>query len=92
MSNVCARINSRDVVYTNLGNEGVILNLRSKYYFTLNETGMQIWDLLTEGADEETIVAKLCDEYDVEPEACRRDLQELMRQFAAEGLILANAP
>jgi Coenzyme PQQ synthesis protein D (PqqD) len=78
---------SKDQVCCDLAGEAAILNLKNSVYYGLNTVGARIWTLVQEpiavGAVRDTILR----EYDVEPELCERDLLDLLRKLAAEGLI-----
>jgi hypothetical protein len=74
------------VVDAVLGDEAVLLNVQSGVYFGLNAVGTRIWELLIEGATQEDIVGRLLDEYDVEPEQLRTDIEGFMQVLAAKGL------
>ena len=67
---------SENVVFTSLfDGTGVLLDLRTKLYYTLNETGRLIWEQLDRGLGPEEIAKRLSEEYDVSPEeALREDL------------------
>lgn len=88
MSSQPKQINKQDVVFTQLEDEAVILNLRTKYYFTVNETGSRVWELLEQGQSPEAIVQTIADEYEVAPEECAADVNDLIGKFEREGLLL----
>ena len=82
-----ARPNS-DVILTELANnEAVLLHLDSKLYFSLNETGLRIWKLLTEGADMREISERLHGEFDVSIGQAQQSVLRLANQLQAERLI-----
>jgi len=55
-----------DVVITELeGKEAVLLNLSTKMYYTLNETGLRIWQMLSSGRTFGEISETLSGEFDV---------------------------
>jgi len=73
-----------------LSDGAVLLNLQTKRYFSLNETGTRIWELVQQAADEESIVATMIREYEVDEATAgmevRRILDELME---AQLIVLA---
>lgn len=81
------QINQKDVVATALDNEAIILNLRTKYYFTANETAWQIWQLIAQGKTESEIVEQLTEEFDVDPKHLSDDIEELLKRMTDEGLL-----
>ena len=87
MSNIRYRLVS-DVVATSLGDdETVLLNVETRHYYSLNETGTRIWQLLAEGESLDEIAASLTNEYDVSAEDARRHVEAHVAELLAEGLI-----
>jgi hypothetical protein len=71
-----------------LHDELVMMDLDQGKYFSLNPVATRIWDLLEKplGVDELCIV--LIDEYDVEPERCRIEVEEHLAGMVRMGLVL----
>jgi hypothetical protein len=78
---------SDDVLFQEVGGETVLLDLKSEHYFGLDPVGTRIWQLLGEGAEQETVVETLLREYAVEADALRADVSDLLNELAAAGLI-----
>ena len=75
-------------VYTRLDEtEAVLLHLKTKRYYSLNETGIFIWDLLEQAHDPEEIAAALSDTYDVDPPGARDYLRLFLDDLRGEGLV-----
>ena len=79
---------SQDVVFTSLEDEGVLLHVKTKYYYTTNETGLRIVEILEEGATEADLVAALVQEFEIDEETCRQDVQTTLEHLTAEKLII----
>ena len=77
-------------VSTDLGGEAVILGLESGRYYSLNDSGSMVWDMIQEPRPVAELRDAILDEYDVESDACERDLLALLGQLADEGLITVN--
>lgn len=78
---------TKDQVSSDLSGEAILLSLRTAMYYGLDQVGHRIWELVqqpTRVADVRDVIAS---EYEVEPERCERDILELLKQLAAEGLI-----
>ena len=54
---------------------------------TLNEAGAEIWKLLPEVRDEEELVIRLLQEYDVSEETLRADVSEFLDRLKKLGII-----
>jgi hypothetical protein len=77
-----------DVVVTELDdNEAVLLHLGTKMYYTLNETGIRIWQLLSEGHSIGEACETIQNEYDILPDATQKTVLKLTQELIAEKLI-----
>ncbi len=77
-----------DVVITELEDkEAVLLHLGTKMYFTLNETGLRIWQLMSCDLTLGEISTRLTEEFDVTPEKARECVQNLISELIAEKLV-----
>ena len=78
---------SPDAAFAALPDGGVVLHLRTKRYFSLNETGAAIWSLLESSASPEEIVERLARAYEVEAAAATRSVERLVAELAREELV-----
>ena len=78
------------VVTTELEDGAILLNLNTKYYYNLNETGLSIWQALDASGDSETIASKLTDKYDIDRNHASAYLGELLDELEKEGLIIGD--
>jgi hypothetical protein len=65
----------------------VVLNMRTKRYYSLNETGAAIWRLLEDDVPLPEIVAQLIQRYEVEPAAADRAVVALLADLTSEALV-----
>lgn len=70
-----------------LSDGAVLLNLHSKRYFSLNETGSRIWELLGLATPAEEIPGMLVLEYDVSAAQAEQEVAALLDVLVAERLI-----
>jgi hypothetical protein len=77
---------SETVVYAELDDEIVLLNVESGIYFGLDVVGARIWTLLAEGMNEEEMCERLQDEFAVDARELRADLAEFLDLLVARGL------
>ena len=76
------------IVFTEFDDaEGVLVDLNSKRYYTLNETAMIIWRGLERKRTREEIIRDLTDAYDVTPEHAAASLDKLVASLQARKLI-----
>lgn len=80
-----------EVVCTKLKNgETVLLHLGSQTYYSLNETGSQIWILLDKGFTFDEISQKIFERFDVTPDHAQQSVLDLVNNLAAENLIAVS--
>ncbi len=83
----------QDVVVTELDDkEAVLLHLGTKMYFTLNETGIRIWQLLSEGHSISEASETIQNEYDILPDAAQKSVFKLAQELIAEKLVARCQP
>ena len=54
---------------------------------TINETGEFIWDQLLSDTDEDSVVRAMCDEFDVDEQTARKDVQEFVGMLSKAGFL-----
>ncbi len=68
----------------------VLLDETRGEYWNLNPTGALILRTVLEGGTQEDAARALAEEFDVEPEAARKDVGELLGHLHSTGLIQAT--
>ena len=76
------------VIWRDLGDEVVILSLANNNYFGLVGAGGQMWRRLAEDGSTERTVEALTKEFDTDEATLRRDLEVLVRELEALGLVV----
>lgn len=79
-----------DNVWSGLGDEVVILDLRSSSYLGLDEVGAEIWKLLAEPRTVADLEARLSALYDVDPADLSRDLRPFLEDLVDRGLVVLD--
>lgn len=75
---------------TELGDgTGVLLDLETKFYFTLNETGVVVWKRLAEAGSGTSLglAAVLTEIFDVAETQAIEDVRALVSELLAAGLV-----
>jgi hypothetical protein len=75
-----------DVLYRQLGDEAVLLNLKTGMYFGLDPVGTRIWQLIVEHGALTRVLETMLMEYDVERPLLEKDLLDLAELLCARGL------
>jgi hypothetical protein len=77
-----------EVILTELENkDAVVLNLTTKMYYTLNESGLRIWQMAENDLTLEEISEKLQEEFDVTPEKAKESVINLITELISEKLV-----
>ena len=79
------------VVATEVQGEAVLLDLDSRSYFSLNETGTLIWTLLGEGREPAAIADALTTEFEIDHDQAGPVVAAFVADLVAEGLITPEA-
>jgi hypothetical protein len=80
------------LVFTRLDDsEAVLLHLDTKRYYTLNETGTRIWELLQQGRCANEIIQGLQDDYALTDEEAMPLLLAFVDELQQEGLVHPDA-
>jgi hypothetical protein len=76
-----------DVVSRRLGDEIVLVHLKTNRIFSLSPTGARFWELLSDGRTRSEIEAELLREYDVSAEEVSAEIDALVWTLEAEQLL-----
>ena len=81
-------IDETKILYADLDvTEGVLLNLETKDYFRLNETGQKIWQGLAARKSIEEIAKDFVETYDVALDEAQNDIQKAVNQLVRHNLL-----
>ena len=76
---------------TRMGDETVLVSIRTGSYFGLDDVGTYLWALIEKGVSPQDACDALCRDYDVSVETAQRDVQRLFSELEANGLIVPGA-
>ena len=78
------------IVFKKVGEEMVLLDFERGIYYGLNPVGARVWELLAEGKNTDEIADLLTEDFDVERSDAKGDVDALMDDLAANGLVSAE--
>jgi hypothetical protein len=78
---------SSEALFQEISGEGVILDLASSSYFGLDPVGTRFWQLLQQNPDLNSAREALLEEFDVEAERLKSDIDQLVEQLSKAGLV-----
>ncbi|MCH8744259.1 MAG: PqqD family protein [Chloroflexi bacterium] len=77
----------QEVLFQDLGEETVLLNVATGKYHGLNGVGSRIWELIQESNPMEMVLATLLDEFEVSSKTLEDDLSQFLGVLQSKGLI-----
>jgi hypothetical protein len=80
-------IQNKEVIQSRIGDEIVMLDVESGFYFGLNSVASVIWDMMKVEVDLETMVGELMREFDVDKSTCELDTIELLSHMLEKKII-----
>ena len=80
-------IQNKAIVQSKIGEEVVMLDMDSGFYFGLNSVASVIWGLLAEGICFDKLIDQLMAQFDVERALCEADTLELLDQMLEKNII-----
>lgn len=81
------QINSEKILFTQLGDEGVVYDTKKNEYISLNETMFKILKSIEKGQTPTDITLNLCKEYKIEEVSCRQEVIKALLQLQEKGYI-----
>jgi len=78
---------SQAVTWRKAGEEAVILNLETSEYYSANETGSFIWELLSSGKKAGKIAEALAAEYGIAPAQAEGDIEDFLKDLTRLGIL-----
>lgn len=81
------QIDKDSVTWRKLRDELVLMHLDTGAYYSLNETGVLIWQGLIDGRSHEDIVHDIGESYEADRETIVRDFERIVNEMADQGLV-----
>jgi len=80
-------VRSSKLGFFRLDDSLIAVDQEAGYCYALNSTGARIWELIASPTDMPSIRDLLCQEFDVDPDACLREIVEILSDMKAAGLV-----
>jgi hypothetical protein len=78
---------SQDQFSCPLGSDTVILDVKAGLYFSLDNVGAFVWQLIQQPRSVKDLRQAVGDEFEVDADTCERDLHALLGELAERKLI-----
>ena len=70
-----------------VGEESVLLDLKTERYLGLDDVSARFWDLLTSGGSIQSAYETLLNEFEVDPDRLRKDVDDFVQELGELGLV-----
>ena len=80
-------IQNKKIIQSKIGEEVVMLDMDSGFYFGLNSVASVIWNLLEQEIAFDFLIDKLMETFDVDRPLCESDTRELIDQMLEKKII-----
>jgi hypothetical protein len=78
---------AHDLESRTVGDQLILLDLRSQTYLSLNRTGAELWPLMVEGVERQRLVETLQERHNLVAPVAERDVDALLRQLREADLL-----
>lgn len=75
------------IIQTELDDEVVLMHVESGKYYSLNAVGAVVWKYLSSPRTLSELCEVVVDEFEVDPETCRRDVEGLVEDLIGLNLV-----
>jgi len=82
------KLNAQKILFTQLGDEGVLYDTQTNEYISLNETLFKILKGIEDSLTIEQIVKNLCDEYRISEENCKQEVMNALSKLMEKEYII----
>lgn len=80
-------IQNPDISAADMDGDTVMLDIERGEYFGLGGVGSRVWELLAQPSTLSALVARLCNEFEVEAAVCDKDIRAFLSYLYEHGLI-----
>ena len=80
-------VQNKEIIQSKIGEEVVMLDVESGFYFGLNSVASIIWGLLENEITFHELIDQLLSQFEVDQSVCEQDTQELLDQLLEKHII-----
>jgi len=82
--------NQEKFLFSSLGEEGVMMDLESGNYISINSVGSDIWQLLEKEITKQELIQQLITIYNISAEQCEVDLDEFLLKMIHQEMVITS--
>jgi hypothetical protein len=80
-------IQNKEIIQSKIGDEVVMMDVESGFYFGLNSVGSVIWSHLSELITLDELLQKLVSQFEIDVDTCRKDTADFLDQLLEKKII-----
>ena len=80
-------IQNKKIIQSKIGEEVVMMDMDSGFYFGINSVGSVIWQHLSEAIYLDDLVDKLIKDFNIDKKTCESDTIEFLNDLLGKGII-----
>lgn len=81
------KLRDDELSWRQVGDEVIVLDLRSNAYLSINETGTALWEMLVNGSTPATMSERLMSEFSVDEDRARADVEAFVAMLTERDLL-----
>ena len=81
------RLRKEHIAWREFDGEGILLDLRTSMYLAANPTATVLWRMLDAGTTRDALIAALIDEFEVDEQRARADVERFIADCRRRDLI-----
>jgi len=80
-------VRDKEIIFQDIQDELIILNIKDENYLGLDNVGTRFWNILLNSSTTKDAYDKIMQEYDVEPNTLRTDLNSFISELIENKLV-----
>lgn len=85
------KINSPNVIFENIDDEVVVIDLNSGSYYSLIDAAADIWEMISDSMSSKSIVSALACKYDAKDTEIQAAYDSFIQKIILEGLVIEGS-
>jgi sensor domain CHASE-containing protein len=81
------KLREAELSWRQVGDEVIVLDLRSNAYLSINRSGIPLWEMLVDGSTPTTMTERLVSDFAVEEERARADVEAFVAMLVERDLL-----
>ena len=85
-------VRSSEILHSEVGNEAILMSIQNSFYYGLDEIASRVGSMLEVPKSIPELCSILQDEFEVDEDACVRDVSDLLEELQKRDLIREVTP